>query len=102
MAAQACKIIINNLVAALMKALESILVSEHLHRGRIPERERLALIQRLADLDVATYTGNVELLHKGGLAGVVKVLEEYGLVTDEVWEILREPVERLEDHNDVD
>ena len=91
MSGQVCKVIINMLLQALMKALETILLTPAIHRDRLPEDVRMSLIQKLADIDLASYRGDGSLLPDGGLAGIVEVLQDHGMVTDEVWEILHRP-----------
>ena len=59
--------------------------------GRLPEAKRLAILERLARVDVAAYTGDREMLPEGGLAGILCELEEAKLVTDDVWTVLRKP-----------
>lgn len=91
MAGAACKVVINNGVKALMGAIERILLSKEIHADRLLESVRLDLIQRLADVDIATYTGKEAPV--GGLTGILVELERYGLVTDEVWQIYCRPTE---------
>lgn len=91
MSGQVCKVIINMLLQALMKALETILLTPAIHRDRLPETLRVSLIQKLADIDLASYRGDSSLLPGGGLVGIVEVLQDHGMVTDEVWEILHRP-----------
>lgn len=86
MAGAACKVIINMLLRALIQAVESILLNANINQGKIPEPIRLSLVQRLADIDLATYTG--DFMPSGGVRGIVREMEKYGLVTDEVWQIL--------------
>lgn len=91
MAREACKIIINNGVQALISSIERILIDKDVYTGRLPEDVRLSLIQRLADLDLAVYEGNTALMGEGGLTGILIELEKHGLVTDEVWSIYHKP-----------
>lgn len=88
MAREACKIIINNGVKALMESLERILIDKDVYLGRLPEEVRLKLIQRLADIDLGSYRGSYPT---GGLASIVTELEKYDLVTPEVWEVYKRP-----------
>lgn len=91
MSGAVCKVIINMLVQGLMKALETILITPAIHQDKLPNDVRMGLIQKLADLDLALYSGDKALLPGGGLAEIVKTLERHGLVTDEVWQVLRKP-----------
>lgn len=91
MARAACKVIINGTLAALVESIETVLTSPWIHQDKIPTEERIALIQRLADVDLASYTGDRALLPDGGVAGILVDLQNYGLVSEEVWVILRRP-----------
>lgn len=92
MAAAACKIIINNGLQALMQGLEKILLDPDIYGSfDLPELDRLELVQRLADCDLAVYTGNASLLPEKGLSGVLADLQAHGLVTDEVWTVFQKP-----------
>ena len=91
MAGVACKIIINNGMGALAQSLESALTSP-LVRGEMVKAEICdALIQRMADIDLATYDPEAHEMPPGGLAGVMLELQGYGVITDEVWEVYRRP-----------
>ena len=89
MAGAACKVVIDQGLAALISAIERILLDPDVHGGRIPEQDRLDLIQRLADCDLAIYSGGP--VPAGGVAGILMDLEKWGVVTPEVWEIYRKP-----------
>jgi hypothetical protein len=91
MAGAACKVVINNGVKALMESIERILLDVQIHANRLTDDERLDLIQRLADVDISTYTGKESPM--GGLTGILIELEGHGLVTDEVWQIYNRPAE---------
>lgn len=86
MAGAACKVIINMMLRALIQAVETILLDASINQGKIPETVRLTLIQRLADIDLATYTG--DFMPSGGVRGIVREMQKYDLVTAEVWAIL--------------
>lgn len=90
MAGAACKVVINNGIKALTESLERILIDPNVHQDRLPEDVRLDLIQRMADVDLSTYSGC--LMPPGGLTGVMVELERHGLVTAEVWEVYARPV----------
>lgn len=90
MAGAACKVVINQGMIAMTRAVERILINPAVHGDRIPDKERLELIQRLADCDIAVYSGGT--LPEGGVAGILVELEEkWKVVTPEVWEIYRKP-----------
>lgn len=91
MAGAACKVIINMFIRALTNALEVILTNPSIHLGKIPDAARLKLIQRLADVDLSVYEGDTDLMPEGGLTGIIFELQRYGLVTDEVWQVLHRP-----------
>lgn len=91
MAGAACKVIINNGVQGLIKAIETVLTDSNIHQDRIPYEDRMVLIQKLADVDLASYSECVQA-PTGGVAGILLQLEKYGLVTDEVWQVYRKPV----------
>lgn len=91
MAGPVCKVIINQQAKALSASLEAILTNPDLHQGKIPDDECLSLIQDLADLDIAAWKGDTTRVCAGGLLGLVKRLEGYGLISPDVWEILPEP-----------
>lgn len=90
MAGAACKVVINNGLRAMIDSAERILIDPDVHQGRIPEKERCGLIQRLADVDLATYSGKG--MPEGGAAGILVALERWGVVTAEVWEVFKRPV----------
>lgn len=87
MAGAACKVVINNGVRALIDGVERILLDSDIHQDKIPHRDRMVLVQRLADIDIAAFTGDASLLPAGGVIGIVNELQEYGLITDEVWRV---------------
>lgn len=88
MARNVCKIIINNGLIALARSLEKILIDPDVNMGKIPEAKRGELIQRMADIDIAAFTG--ENMPKGGLRGVMMELADLGLVSDDVWKIYQQ------------
>lgn len=96
MAGAACKVIINMFMRALISAVEMILLNPNINQGKIPEADRLMLIQRLADIDIAAYTG--DFMPSGGVRGIVRQMQKYDLVTDEVWVLLNN-VESAADGN---
>lgn len=90
MAGAACKVIINNGVQGLIKSIETILTNSDIHQERISYDDRMVLIQKLADVDLASYNECVQA-PIGGVAGILVELEKYGIVTDEVWQVFRQP-----------
>ena len=89
MAGQACKIIINGMLRSISQSLEEILRSPAVRDVMLSNKACDGLIQRMADIDIATYHG-LTLPH-GGLVGIIKELEAAGVFTDEVWKILARP-----------
>lgn len=91
MAGPPCKVIINNMHAAVSRSLETVLnMPETI--AVIGDAERRELIQRLANCDIVNYTGK----HVGGTGGdslskIVMHLYRKGVFTDDVFELLRHP-----------
>lgn len=85
-----CKIIINGIVQGLIGALEDVL-TDGLLMLEVDVKKKDDWLQRLANCDLAVYDGNGRLLPDGGLCGIVLEMEKAGLVTDEVWYVLRHP-----------
>lgn len=85
MAGAACKIIINNGYAAASRALEKILMHPLVRGPMIDVEHADRLIQRMADIDQAAFTGGK--VPDGGLRGIMIELEEKGVLTEEVWTI---------------
>lgn len=90
MAGAACKVIINQGLRGLIEGIERVLIDPAVHQDRIPEKEREELIQRLADVDLASYSG--QGMPEGGAAGILLALEKWNVVTPEVWEVFKRPV----------
>lgn len=88
MARAACKIIINGQLLALIKSLETVLTSPLVRDEMMPATECDTLIQKLADLDIHTYTGQGS---PAALCDIVGELVTAGVLTNEVYEILRHP-----------
>jgi len=88
MAKAACKIIINGGYIAASQSLEKILMHPLVRGVMIPEEYADQLIQRMADIDLAAYSGGK--VPEGGLVGIMKELEEKGVFTPEIWWIYRE------------
>ena len=89
MAGPACKVVIDHGLHAAMSAAERILIDPSVHMDRIPEEARMGLIQMLAEVAIAAYQGG--RVPHGGVAGILVMLEQYGIVTAEVWSIFRRP-----------
>lgn len=85
-----CKIILNGIVQGLIKALEEVLTDGMLML-EVDVYKRNDWLQRLANCDLAVYDGNDKLLPEGGLCQIVLEMEKAGLVTNEVWYVLRHP-----------
>lgn len=89
MAGPRCKAILNGIVQGLIKALETILTNDQMSGSLGSLRDDW--LQRLANCDLAVYSGDSSLLPDGGLCQIVLEMENAGLVTDEVWLVLRHP-----------
>lgn len=91
MSGQVCKIIIDNGVWGLSESLRQILTDPNLNLGKIPDRIRMGMIDKLSRIDVAAYTGGEVPVY--GLGGIMVQLEEdYGLITEDVWKVFVRPV----------
>lgn len=89
MAGSACKIIINNLTAAVSASLETVLVDPQVRELITPEKAD-ALLQELVDMDLHHFAGSpAPSSSQRGLQGIVAELVECGVFTEEVWAILR-------------
>lgn len=89
MAGAACKVIINQLMAGLAGSIEKILIDPNVNMGLIPETHRKRLIQDLANIDIQSYDGTSSGV---SLVGILVELESYGLISPDVWAVLRRPV----------
>lgn len=85
MARAACKIIINGGYIAASQSLEKILMHPLVRGVMIDESHADSLIQRMADIDLAAYSGGT--IPEGGLVSIMKELEECGVFTKEIWGI---------------
>lgn len=91
MAGAACKIIINQSTQAVTASLEQVLTIPWV-REKISPAKADALLQELADLDIAHYLGTAAPVAPArGLAHLVWDLVDLGVFTDEVWRILAKP-----------
>lgn len=88
-AGAACKVIINNGLRAVSESLETVLMSPLVRGPMISEEKCGDYIQRLADIDIAAYSGK-DLPH-GGLAGIMLDLEAEGVFTAEIWQVFHKP-----------
>jgi len=82
MAGAACKVIINNGLRALTTSLEQILVEMPLS-NKMDENTRQTMIQDLADVDIASLTGNSSC----GLIDIMERLQSLGILSDDVWRV---------------
>ena len=94
MAGAACKVIINNLTAAVSNSLEIVLIDSEV-RDLITPAKADALLQEMVDLDLQHFDGRPAPARRG-LQCIVKELVELGIFTAEVWEILRPPARAAE------
>lgn len=90
MAGAACKVVINQGLIALSNSLETILTNPDLSGGLIPESARREMLQNMADLDIATYTGSKSRAATN-LQEIMKRLEEVGVLSADVWKIYAAP-----------
>lgn len=89
MAGAACKIIIDETMRGLMRGLERVLLSPLVRDKMIPAAECDRLIQTMADIELSAYSGLVATDKViPGLVDILKDLEEYGVITKEVWGLL--------------
>lgn len=90
MAGPRCKAILNGIIGGLTQALEKVLTDGDMMYG-VDIAKGEDWLQRLASCDLAVYRGDSKLLPVGGLAQIVLEMQKAGLVTDEVWYVLRHP-----------
>lgn len=88
MAGAACKAIINDISNGVGRSLERILTMPAV-RDKIGAELARSLIQRLADIDIAAYSGGP--VPEGGQAGILLELQSHGVISDDVWAVLRRP-----------
>lgn len=87
-----CKQVIDQGVWGLSESLRVALTDPNLYgmaTPPIPEKVRTGLIDRLSKIDVAAYTGDEMPAY--GLGGIMVQLEDYGLISPDVWEIFVRP-----------
>ena len=89
MAGTACKIIINNGVGGLSASLEKVLTSPYVRGVMISEAKSTSYIQRLAEIDLATYDPQANVMPEGGLCGMLEDLYADGVFTDEIWAVFQ-------------
>lgn len=87
MAGAACKVIINQLTTGLSMGLEKALTMP-LVREKLGEGRSDALLDRLVHVDLAGYDGTWP---KDSLSAILSDLVDSGVVTDEVWRLLKKP-----------
>jgi hypothetical protein len=83
-----CKIIIDNGVWGLSESLRQSLTDPNLYcvaQPAIPEKIRLGLLDKLAKIDIAAYAGGEVPVY--GLGGIMVQLEDYSLISPDVWKI---------------
>jgi hypothetical protein len=92
MAGPACKKILNGVMGALAKAIEDGLTDPLVRGVMLPAAECDKLIQEMANSDLQYYLGEASPVKSPrGLSGVLMALHDKGVVTDEVFEVLRHP-----------
>lgn len=93
MSGPACKIILNGGVWGLSDSIRQILTDPDINMGCIPEKIRKGLLDKLAKIDVAAMVGGEVPVY--GLGGILVQLEDYGLVSPDVWKVfVRPPIDR--------
>lgn len=91
MAGVACKIIINQLIRGLSESLERILSNPLVREGgKISAKEADILLDRLVHLDLDSADG-AGTAGSDGLLAIIADLVRRGIVTDEVWRVLKKP-----------
>lgn len=95
MARAACKIVINGGVRAFAESLERVLISPLVRDKMLPAETCDKLIQLMADLDIAYYSGfspdqiKTQPHLNGGLVGIAKELEKADVFTSEIWQVFQ-------------
>lgn len=90
-----CKIIINGGVLGLSESLRQALTDPDLYAIEVPNfpplpyKIRIGLLDRLAKIDIAAYTGSK--VPEYGLGGIMVQLEDYGLISPDVWKVFVRP-----------
>lgn len=87
-----CKQVIDQGVWGLSESLRITLTDPNyygLASPPIPDKVRSALIDKLSKIDVAAFTGGEVPAY--GLGGIMVQLEDYGLISPDVWEIFVRP-----------
>lgn len=97
MSGPVCKVIINDMTRALSQSLEKILIDPSINGGKIPEADRLAMIQDLANIDLCAFAGadsiTVGVNPPSTMLEMVARLDSYGLISPDVWVILPAPTD---------
>ena len=84
-----CKQVIDEGVWGLSESLRKTLTEKELHQDLIPNKIRVGLIDKLAKIDTVVYTGGKVPVY--GLAGIMIQLEDYGLISPDVWKVFARP-----------
>lgn len=90
MAGPVCKAILNGLMASIMEALETSLTSPVVRGVMLKPARCDEYLDRMARLDLATYGAQATA---DSLGAILLDLERDGVVTPEVWLVLRRPGE---------
>jgi len=85
MAGAACKVIINNGVGGLSRAIETVLTHPLVRDKMLSSSRCDELIQKLADVDRASYDPECCKMPEGGLRGILVELRKEKVITDEVF-----------------
>jgi hypothetical protein len=89
MSGPACKIILNGGVWGLSDSIRQILTNPDINMGSIPDKVRKGLLDKLAKIDVAAMVGGEVPVY--GLGGIMVQLEDYGLISPDVWKVFVRP-----------
>ncbi len=90
-----CKIIIDNGVWGLSESLRQTFTDPDLYSIQVPnyplmsDRVRIGMLDKLAKIDLAAYTGGEVPVY--GLGGIMVQLEDYGLISPDVWKVFVRP-----------
>lgn len=88
-----CKQVIDQGVWGLSESIRKALTDPDLYglaQPAIPDWIRKGLIDKLTKIDVAAYTGGQVPVY--GLGGIMVQLEDYGLISPDVWQVFVRPV----------
>lgn len=88
-----CKAVIDQGVWGLSESLRQALTNPNMYcmaSPSIPEKIRSGLIDKLTKIDLAAMTGGK--VPPYGLGGIMVQLEDYGLISPDVWKVFVRPI----------